>query len=153
MRRILTLGQTRRVNNVAAVVAGDGDTQVEKYRRKRNEMTQLNRPFSVQINSLLVDGQQFDTSGTSSLHYLFGFVGCVCACPFMRVFMHVWVCALRLPWTAWKMVPLITFIFSCNLKAITISLGVRKSVNMVHLFDRQGRTDKSSSAASISNCY
>lgn len=69
----------------------------------------------------------------------------------------VYVCASLCTWTTlncWENGPLITFIFSCNLKAITISLGVKKkSINMVHLFDGQGRTDKSSSSASISNWY
>lgn len=74
------------------------------------------------------------------------------ACLSKRPFVHVWVGALWLPWTAWDIVPLITF--SCALKAITISLTVRKSVIMVHLLDRQGRSDKSSSPpASIRNCF
>lgn len=67
---------------------------------------------------------------------------CLCICEFVH-----------LDYPELENGPLITFIFSCNLKAITISLGVRKSVNMVHLFDGEGRTDKSSSSASICNCY
>lgn len=72
---------------------------------------------------------------------------CVFMCVYAYVSLHLEYHELPGKW------PLITFIFSCNLKAITISLGVRKSVNMEHLFDGQGRVDKSSASASISNCY
>lgn len=66
---------------------------------------------------------------------------------YFAVYFGVCVCVAHMPphacgslctWTTryWQEnSPLITIIFSCNLKAITISLGVRENVNMVHLFE------------------
>lgn len=41
-------------------------------------------------------------------------------------FLHEWLSALVVQWSAWENSSLITFVFSCNLKAITISLGGHK---------------------------
>lgn len=73
----------------------------------------------------VLNQKKFDDVGTSSLNYY----GCMCieACVYSRVclsiceFVHLDYHELPGKW------PLITFIFSCNLKAITISLGSEKA--------------------------